>query len=79
MLWATLLETLQSSTAEPTPNEGIRYAAYVSIAAAGVDYGLMPKRLTPGSERPTDTVGSRRLFGMACGLAAGGVVDGCVL
>ena len=52
-----------------------RDAAAVSAIAAVVDYGLMPKRLTPGWEEPLPIRSVAGGFaGLALGLAIGGFV-----
>ena len=75
VFWATLFETLQSTVPEPGPGKIIRDAALVSTIAAVVDYGLVPRRLTPGWEGPLPIRSVAGGFlGMACGLAIGGLV-----
>jgi hypothetical protein len=76
VFWATLFETLQSASPEPGPGKVIRDAALVSRIAAIVDYGLVPKRLTPGWEGPLPIRSVAGGFaGMAFGLAIGGLVS----
>jgi hypothetical protein len=74
IFWATLFEALLQ-TKQRTPSEIVKYAAFVSAIAAAVDYGLVPKRLTPGWEealsKPSMTAG---FAAMALGLAFGGLM-----
>jgi hypothetical protein len=72
VFWAVLFETLQSAAPDARPAKVIRGAALVSAIAAIVDYGLVPKRLTPGWEGPLPI---RSVVGMACGLAIGGLAS----
>jgi len=74
------LVRLQSSSDEPGLGKVIRNAALVSTVAAAVDYGLMPKNLTPGWEGPLPIRSVAGGFlGMPCGLALGGLVTRRVL
>jgi len=76
VFWAALFETLQSATPDARPGKVIRNAALVSTIAAVVDYGIVPKRLTPGWEGPLPIRSVAGGFvGMACGLAIGGFVS----
>jgi hypothetical protein len=74
IFWATLFEAVLQGK-QRTPLEIVKYAALVSAVAAAVDYGLVPKRLTPGWEealsKPSMTAG---FAAMALGLALGGVL-----
>jgi hypothetical protein len=80
VFWATLFEPLQANSSEPGLGKVVRDAALVSTIAAVVDYGLMPKRLTPGWEGPLPIRSVAGGFlGMACGLAIGGLVTRRVL
>jgi hypothetical protein len=80
IFWASLFETLQSTVAEPRPGKVIRDAALVSTIAVVVDYGLVPRRLTPGWEGPLPIRSIAGGFlGMACGLALGCMVSRRVL
>ena len=75
VFWAALFETLQSAAPDAGPGKVIRNAALVSTIAAIVDYGLAPKRLTPGWEGPLPIRSVAGGFaGMACGLAIGSLV-----
>ena len=76
VFWAALFEVLQSAWREPLPGKTIRNAAVVSTLAAVVDYGLVPKRLTPGWEGPLPIRSVTGGFvGMAFGPAIGGLVS----
>ena len=80
VFWALLFETLQSTAPDPGPGKVIRDAALVATIAAVIDYGLVPKRLTPGWEGPLPIRSVAGGFlGMACGLAIGGLVSGRVM
>jgi hypothetical protein len=77
VMWALLFETLRAAS----PNAGLarsaRDAVTVSIIAAIVDYGLIPKRLTPGWEEPLPIRSVAGGFaGLALGLAIGGLITG---
>jgi hypothetical protein len=75
VLWAALFETLRSAAPEAGPARIVRDAAAVSMIAAVVDYGLVPKRLTPGWEDPLPIRSVAGGFaGLALGLALGGLV-----
>jgi hypothetical protein len=50
--WATLFETMRLGKPDAGPGTIARDAIAVSMIAAIVDYGLVPKRLTPGWEEP---------------------------
>jgi hypothetical protein len=76
VFWAALFETLQSASPEAGLGKIIRNAALVSTIAAVVDYGLVPKRLTPGWEGPLPIRSVAGGFvGMAFGLAIGGLAS----
>ena len=75
MFWATVFETFRD--ASPTDSVGgiVRDAVAVSAIAAAVDYGLVPKKLTPGWEEvlPARSIAGG-FAGLALGLALGGMV-----
>lgn len=73
VFWAALFEILQSASPGQQPGKAIRNAALVSTIAAIVDYGFVPKRLTPGWEGPLPI--RSVAGGMAFGLAIGGLVS----
>ena len=73
--WAALFETLRSAAPHAGPARIVRDAAVVSVIAAVVDYGLVPRRLTPGWEEPLPIRSVAGGFaGLALGLALGGLV-----
>lgn len=75
VFWATLFETLRSADPQAGPSTVARDAATVAMIAAVVDYGLVPKRLTPGWEEPLPIRSVAGGFaGLALGLAVGGLV-----
>jgi hypothetical protein len=75
VLWASLFETLRSASPDAGPAGIVRDAAAVSMVAAVVDYGLVPKRLTPGWEEPLPIRSVAGGFaGLALGLALGGLI-----
>jgi hypothetical protein len=54
----------------------LRKAALISALAAGVDYGLTPRRLTPGWENVLSKPAMALTYGaMALGLAAGALLN----
>jgi hypothetical protein len=61
VLWSSLFETIRSRAADTGPASILRDAALVSTIAAVVDYGLVPRRLTPGPA--ADPLGRRRVRG----------------
>jgi hypothetical protein len=75
IFWATLFETIRSMDPDAHPAVIARDAAAVATVAAIVDYGLVPKRLTPGWEGPLPIRSVAGGFvGLALGLAAGGLI-----
>jgi hypothetical protein len=75
VLWASLFETIRSRAADAGPASILRDAALVSTTAAVVDYGLVPRRLTPGWEGPLPIRSVAGGFaGLALGLAMGGLI-----
>jgi hypothetical protein len=75
ILWAFLFEALRSRNRAADPVSIARDAAIVSATAAVVDYGLIPRRLTPGWElalpKRSVAVG---LLALAAGLTVGGLI-----
>ena len=62
VFWASLFETIRAAAPHAGPVRIVRDAAAVSIIAAIVDYGLVPRRLTPGWEEPLpNSLGCGRL------------------
>lgn len=77
VFWAALFETLRAASPRADTGRIIREAAAVSAFAAAVDYGLVPKNLTPGWEGPLPIRSVAGGFvGLALGLAIGGLVTG---
>jgi hypothetical protein len=75
VFWATLFEALRLAKPDAGPGTIARDAVAVSMIAALVDYGLVPKRLTPGWEEPLPIRSVAGGFaGLALGLAVGGFV-----
>lgn len=75
VMWACLFETLRAAAPDARPARIMRDATLVSVVAAVVDYGLVPKRLTPGWEEPLPIRSLAGGFaGLALGLAIGGLV-----
>jgi hypothetical protein len=75
VFWAALFETLRSGAADARPAGIARDAALVSVVTAIVDYGLVPKRLTPGWEEPLPV---RSVAGGFARLGLGLVIGGLV-
>jgi len=74
IFWALLLERFWGGGARPAPAL-LRDGFAMSALAAAVDYGLTPKRLTPGWEIPLSTRSMILAYGaLAVGFAAGAVV-----
>jgi len=76
-MWALFYHRWLQTERERTTATVVRDAAVVSALAAVVDYGLMPKRLTPGFEAhlpPTRMVGV--FAAIATGLALGAYLTG---
>jgi hypothetical protein len=75
IFWATLFEALLQGR-QRTSGDIAKYAALVAATAAAVDYGLVPRRLTPGWEHAvskSSMVGG--FVAMALGLALGGIAS----
>jgi hypothetical protein len=76
MFWAALFEAAQSRATVARPGKLLQDAALVSLLAAIVDYGLVPRRFTPGWEGPLPIRSVAGGFlGMALGLALGGLAS----
>jgi hypothetical protein len=72
IFWALPFEWRLAGKEAQTPGAILREAASMAAIAAAVDYGLMPKRLTPGWENEVGPRSVIAAFGaMALGLAAG--------
>jgi hypothetical protein len=77
LMWALLFETLRAASPDAGPARIARDATTISIIAALVDYGVVPKRLTPGWEEPLPIRSVAGGFaGLALGLAIGGMITG---
>jgi len=75
VFWATLFEAVRATAPDAGPSRIMRDAAAISTIAAVVDYGLMPRRLTPGWEGPLPIRSVAGGFaGLALGLAVGGLL-----
>jgi hypothetical protein len=75
LFWAVLFEGLLGRRRASLLNIAGKAAATSAIAGA-VDYGLMPKRLTPGWENAVSNRSVRTAFVvMALGLAAGALLS----
>ncbi len=48
VMWASLMEAILSGRKSPPVSEIALTAAGVSVLAAAIDYGITPKRFTPG-------------------------------
>ena len=75
LFWAAIFETRLANRRQPTAVAILRDAAVMSAIAAAVDYGITPKRLTPGWEE----VLSKRAIGIAYGAMALGLAGGALL
>ena len=74
IFWALAFEAM-TDAAERSPASLARNAAAVMGTAALLDYGLLPKRLTPGFERVLSTRSTVLGFaGLAAGLVIGGLL-----
>ena len=75
IFWALPFEWWLSSREDRTAAEVLGVAGAVSGIAAVVDYGIVPRRLTPGWEHAVSRRSVAATFGaLALGLAAGGLL-----
>lgn len=75
MFWGAIFGAWVSRRRDPAPAQIIGDAALVAGVAAVVDYGLMPRRLSPGWELALPPRGVALGFcAMAAGLALGGML-----
>ena len=75
IFWALPFEWRLAGQGRKIHRDILREAASMAAIAAAVDYGLMPKRLTPGWENEIAPRSVIAAFGaMALGLAAGALV-----
>lgn len=76
-MWALFYHRLLATEQERTPATVLRDAAVVTAVAACVDYGLVPKRLTPGFEAHLTRGNMVGVFAaIATGLALGALLTG---
>ncbi|MBT1515406.1 hypothetical protein KIP88_33515 [Bradyrhizobium sp. SRL28] len=76
LFWALPFETWLAVRPPQSSIELLRNAAVMSAIAAVVDYGIIPKRLTPGWELTLSRQSMAGAFaGLALGLAAGAYVS----
>ncbi len=75
VMWASIMESMLAGRKNVSPSQIALTAAGVSALAAAVDYGITPKRFTPGWE---DVLTKKSMAGayvaMAAGLAIGGIL-----
>lgn len=75
VFWAVPFEAWLHARPPETPLGVLRNASVVAAFAAAVDYGIMPKRLTPGWEIALSRRSLAATFvAMALGLAAGAII-----
>jgi hypothetical protein len=75
MFWGTLFGAFLASWPPRTPLRMLRDAAIMGAVAGVVDYGIVPKRLTPGWEMALSKRSVVISFAaMTLGLAAGGLL-----
>lgn len=76
VFWALPFEAWLAARPPRTPAMLLRDAAVMSAIAAAVDYGMAPKRLTPGWELVISKRSMAAAYGMlALGLAAGAALS----
>jgi hypothetical protein len=76
MFWAVPYALWLSSEPDRTAGEILGGAAATAVTAATVDYGLMPRRLSPGWELALSPRGIAASFaGLALGLAGGALLS----
>jgi hypothetical protein len=77
VFWALLFEVLRTRRGRSDLPSIVKSAAAVSAVAAATDYGLVPKRLTPGWEHALHPSSVAAGFvALAAGLILGGVITG---
>ena len=80
VMWASIMEAILKRRGNVGPGEIAVTAAGVSVLAAAVDYGITPKRFTPGWEAVlTKKSMAGAYVAMAVGLAVGGIVTSRLL
>lgn len=76
IFWALLFETLRSRLSVRSLSGSAQLAAATAMVAAVVDYGLVPKRLTPGWELVLSRKSTAAAFlALAAGLTLGGMLS----
>lgn len=76
LFWALPFEAWQALYPRRSSAEVVRDAIVMSAIAAGVDYGLVPRRLTPGWELVLSRKSMAGAFvSLAAGLAAGALAS----
>jgi hypothetical protein len=76
IFWARLFETLRSRLSVRSVAGSAQLAAATAMVAAVVDYGIVPKRLTPGWELVLSRKSTGAAFlALAVGLTCGGLVS----
>jgi hypothetical protein len=75
VMWASIMESMLAGRKNVSPSQIALTAAGVSALAAAVDYGITPKRFTPGWE---DVLTKKSMAGAYAAMAAGLGV-GCIL
>ena len=75
IFWACLFELMRARRIQPSAADVVKDAMIVAAIAAAVDYGVMPKRVTPGWEEVLSTTSMVGGFlAMATGLTLGGLL-----
>jgi hypothetical protein len=75
VFWALPLEWWLATREEPDLLDVAGGAAAVAATAAAVDYGLVPRRITPGWEHAVSPAGvAAGIAGLGLGLAAGALL-----
>lgn len=75
IFWGVLFEALRARRRSTGPFPVLRDAIITSAVAAAVDYGITPKRFTPGWEFVLSKKGMAAAYGgLAVGLAAGALL-----
>ena len=75
VMWASVMESILARRANVSSSDIALTAAGVSVLAAAVDYGITPKRFTPGWEEVLTKNSIAGVYiAMAAGLTIGGLV-----
>lgn len=76
VMWASIMQAVLAGRKNVSPSEIALTAAGVSALAAAVDYGITPKRFTPGWEDVLTKKSMAAAYAaMAAGLAVGGILS----